>query len=102
MRLMSFIFLAVKSRGRLFNRDRRGTGTRAAAAKLLFLPAYLPDLNPTVQVLAKVKDFLFSPDARPVEVTRKVIGEFLSAFTAEECAYYLTNTGTLQRKRILL
>jgi transposase len=38
---------------------------RAAKAKLLFLPAYSPDLNPIEQVFAKMKILLRKADAEP-------------------------------------
>jgi transposase len=39
---------------------------RAAKAKLFFLPAYSPDLNPIEQAFAKMKTLLRKADARPV------------------------------------
>ena len=42
---------------------------RAAGAKLLFLPAYSPDLNPIEQVFAKLKTLLRKRDTRSVEAT---------------------------------
>jgi DDE superfamily endonuclease len=42
---------------------------RAAGAKLLFLPAYSPDLNPIKQVFAKLKTLLRKLDARSLEAT---------------------------------
>jgi transposase len=66
---------------------------RAAGAKLLFLPPYSPDLNPIEQVFAKLKALLRKACERTVEATWKKIGELLEAFTAEECANYLANSG---------
>jgi transposase len=66
---------------------------RAVGAKLLFLPAYSPDLNPIEQVFAKLKTLLRKLDPRSVEATWKGIGQLLNAFTAEECANYLANSG---------
>ena len=66
---------------------------RAARAKLLFLPAYSPDLNPIEQVFAKLKTLLRKAEPRSIEETWKGIGQLLAAFTAEECANYLTNAG---------
>ena len=66
---------------------------RAAGAKLLFLPAYSPDLNPIEQVFAKLKTLLRKLDARSLEATWRGIGQLLTAFTANECANYFTNAG---------
>ena len=66
---------------------------RAVGAKLLFLPAYSPDLNPIEQVFAKLKTLLRKIDARSIETTWKAIGSLLDTFTPDECANYLTNAG---------
>ena len=66
---------------------------RAVGAKLLFLPAYSPDLNPIEQVFAKLKTLLRKIDARSIEATWKAIGSLLDTFTPDECANYLTNAG---------
>ena len=66
---------------------------RAARAKLLFLPAYSPDLNPIEQAFAKLKTLLRKLDARTLEATWRAIGHLLDAFTPAECANYFTNSG---------
>jgi transposase len=66
---------------------------RAAGAKLLFLPAYSPDLNPIEQVFAKLKTLLRKAAERTVEATWKRIGQLLDHFTPAECANYLRNAG---------
>jgi transposase len=66
---------------------------RSAGAKLFFLPKYSPDLNPIEQVFAKLKHFLRKAAARTVEAVCLAIGEILPAFTPEECASYLKNSG---------
>src|ERR1700729_1551436 len=66
---------------------------RAAKAKLLFLPAYSPDLNPIEQAFAKIKTLLRKADARTIEQTWRTIGALLDCFTPTECANYLTNAG---------
>jgi len=66
---------------------------RAVGAKLLFLPAYSPDLNPIEQVFAKLKTLLRKRDARTVETTWRSIGRLLDAFTPQECANYFRNSG---------
>jgi transposase len=66
---------------------------RAAKAKLFFLPAYSPDLNPIEQVFAKMKTLLHKADARTIEETWRTIGALLDCFTPTECANYFTNAG---------
>jgi transposase len=69
------------------------TAIRAAGARLLFLPAYSPDLNPIEQVFAKLKLLLRKAAERSVEATWKRIGELLDHFPPQECANYLRNAG---------
>ena len=66
---------------------------RAAGAKLFFLPAYSPDLNPIEQVFAKLKTLLRKADARTIDATWRTIGALLDRFTPTECANYFTNAG---------
>ncbi len=66
---------------------------RAVGAHLIFLPPYSPDLNPIEQVFAKLKHLLRKAAERTVEATWKRIGSLLDAFTPDECANYLLNSG---------
>jgi transposase len=66
---------------------------RAAGAKLFFLPAYSPDLNPIEQFFAKLKTLLRKAAERTVEGTWRRIGALLQSFTPAECANYLANAG---------
>jgi transposase len=66
---------------------------RARGARLLFLPPYSPDLNPIEQVFAKLKHLLRKAAERSVEATWRRIGSLLDAFTPNECANYLRNSG---------
>ena len=65
---------------------------RDAGAKLLFLPAYSPDLNPIEQVFAKLKTLLRKPP-RVRSTVCDAIGQLLDAFTPAECANYFKNAG---------
>ena len=60
---------------------------------MFFLPPYSPDLNPIEQVFAKLKHLLRKAAERSVETTWRRIGSLLEAFTADECANYLRNSG---------
>lgn len=66
---------------------------RAVGAKLLFLPAYSPDLNPIEQVFAKLKHFMRQAAERSARSVRKRIGILLNQFTPSKCANYLVNAG---------
>ena len=66
---------------------------RAAKAKLFFLPAYSPDLNPIEQAFAKMKTLLRKADARTIDETWRTIGALLDCFTPTECANHFTNAG---------
>jgi transposase len=65
----------------------------AAGASLLYLPPYLPDLNPIEQVFAKPKTLLRQAAARNRETLWSTIGYLLTTFSATECANYLENAG---------
>jgi transposase len=66
---------------------------RAAGARLLFLPAYSPDLNPIEQVFAKLKHLMRKAAKRTKEDTWRSIGDLLNRFSPEECGRYLVNSG---------
>ena len=66
---------------------------RSVGAKLFFLPAYSPDLNPIEMVFAKLKTLLRKAEERSVEATWRKIGDLLSAFSPDECAAYLRHAG---------
>jgi transposase len=59
---------------------------RSVGAKLFFLPAYSPDLNPIEMIFAKLKALLRKVDERSIEATWRKIGHLLAAFNADECA----------------
>jgi len=66
---------------------------QSAGAKLFFLPKYSPDLNPIEQVFAKLKHLLRGSAPRTVEDVWSAIGQSLDAFTPDECANYIKNSG---------
>jgi transposase len=78
-------------------RSHKGRAVRAAIrvakAKLFFLPAYSPDLNPIEQPFAKMKTLLRKADARTIEQTWRTIGALLNCFSPLECANYFKNAG---------
>jgi transposase len=65
----------------------------AVGAELRYLPPYSPDLNPIEQVFAKLKALLPKAAERSLDALWRRIGEFLAAFTPQECANYLAHAG---------
>ena len=66
---------------------------KAAGARLFFLPAYSPDLNPIEQVFAKLKHLLRKAAERSKEAVWRRIGSLLDQFSPKECENYLRNSG---------
>jgi len=64
-----------------------------AGAKLFYLPAYSPDLNPIEQVIAKLKHLLRKAAERTKEAVWRRIGSLLEQFTPQECEDYIRNAG---------
>ena len=75
---------------------------RAAKAKLFFLPAYSPDLNPIEQAFAKMKTLLRKADARTIDKTWRTIGALLDCYTPTECANYFKNAGYVGSRKLAL
>ena len=65
----------------------------AAGARVLYLPAYSPDLNPIEQVFAKLKHLLRTAAARTVPDLWAAIREAFTRFTPHECRNCLTAAG---------
>ena len=65
----------------------------AAGAKLRFLPAYSPDLNPIEQAFSKLKAVLRKGAARTVTRLLKLIGRLAKTLAPEECANYFRHAG---------
>jgi len=67
----------------------------AVGAKLRYLPAYSPDLNPIEQAFSKIKALLRKTAARSIDALHKAIRRILISISPTECAAYLTNSGYL-------
>ncbi|HJX21763.1 MAG TPA: IS630 family transposase [Steroidobacteraceae bacterium] len=65
----------------------------AAGARLRYLPAHSPDLNPIEQVFSKLKAALRKGAARTVEALWKLIGKLVKTFAPDECANYFRHAG---------
>ena len=61
----------------------------AAAASVLYLPPYSPDLNPIEQLFAKLKALLRKAAARTKDELWSTIGRLLATAPPTECARYL-------------
>jgi transposase len=68
----------------------------AQGARLLYLPPYSPDLNPTELAFSKLKRLLRSAAARTVGALWDAIGNLLDRFSPEECTDYLRHCGYAQ------
>lgn len=66
---------------------------RQTGARLFLLPKYSPDLNPIEQVFAKLKHLLRKAAARTRDTVCAAIAQLLAAYTPDECANYLRNSG---------
>lgn len=65
----------------------------AAGARLLYLPAYSPDLNPIELAFSKLKRLLRKAAERTAEGVWQAIGRLLDQFGPEECRNYLRHAG---------
>lgn len=65
----------------------------AAGAKLRYLPAYSPDLNPIEMAFSKLKTALRKGAARTVKALMKLIGRLIKTFAPDECANYFRHAG---------
>jgi transposase len=66
---------------------------RAAGARLRYLPAYSPDLNPIEQAFSKLKAALRKGAARTVQALLTLIGKLVKQFAPHECAGYFRHAG---------
>jgi transposase len=72
-------------------------GIRAAiektGARLLYLPAYSPDLNPIETAFSKIKTLLRKAAERSVEALWRTIGRIINTISAQECANFFRKAG---------
>ena len=65
----------------------------AVGAKVRYLPAYSPDLNPIEMAFSKLKTALRKGAARTVTTLMKLIGKLIKTFAPEQCANYFRHAG---------
>jgi len=65
----------------------------AAGARLLYLPPYSPDFNPSEQVFAKLKALLRKYGDRTMDALWQRLGTLLDRFSPRECQNYFRHSG---------
>ena len=71
---------------------------RSVGARLWFLPAYSPDLNPIEQTFAKIKHAMRTAQRRTVEAVVREAGRIVETITGDECRNYITAAGYASAK----
>jgi len=70
-----------------------GRAIRARGARLWYLPAYSPDLNPIEQAFSKIKHWMRMAQRRTLEDAWRHIGQLVQTIEPAECANYIANAG---------
>ena len=77
--------------------SHRGRGVRdaitGAGARLAFLPAYSPDLNPIEQVFSKIKHWMRMAKARSLDAISERLAHLVPRLSPQECRNYIDNCG---------
>jgi putative transposase len=66
---------------------------RAKGARLWFLPAYSPDLNPIEQAISKIKHAMRTACERTVDAVTDTLAKVIASITPTECENYIANAG---------
>jgi transposase len=69
--------------------------------ELIYLPAYSPDFNPIEEAFAKIKDMLRQAGARTKDALMGVLGEALSAVSAQDARGYFEHAGYRLQAQLL-
>jgi transposase len=64
-----------------------------AGVRVLFLPAYSPDLNPIEKMWSKLKAYLRKAEARTRQELERAIAEALKTVTAQEARNWFASCG---------
>jgi len=64
-----------------------------AGAKVMFLPAYSPDLNPIERMWSKIKTYLRAAEARTQEALVHAIGAALACVTPQDAINWFASCG---------
>ena len=73
--------------------DGVAAAIEAAGAKVRYLPAYSPDLNPIEMAFSKLKTALRKGAARTVTALMKLIRKLLKTFAPVQCKNYFRHAG---------
>ena len=73
--------------------DGVAAAIEAVGAKVRYLPAYSPDLNPIEMAFAKLKTALRKGAARTVKALMRLIRKLIKTFAPDECANYFRHAG---------
>jgi transposase len=65
----------------------------AVGARVRYLPAYSPDLNPIEQAFSRLKAALREDAVRAVDALHKLIGKLVKSFAPRMCANYFRHAG---------
>jgi transposase len=71
---------------------------RSAGARLWFLPAYSPDLNPIEQTFSKIKQAMRSAQQRTIDAVIEETGRIVQAISPTECCNYIIGAGYASSK----
>ncbi len=71
----------------------------AAVATLLYLPPYLPDLNPIEPAFSKLKAHLRQAAEHTIPRLMRRIGRVVRAFSPKECRNFFRYAGYAQHER---
>jgi transposase len=69
--------------------------------ELIYLPAYSPELNPIEEAFSKIKGHLRRAGARTKEALLEVLGEALSAVSAQDAKGYFEHVGCRPHAQLL-
>jgi transposase len=73
--------------------DRMRALVEAAGCRLVFLPAYSPDLSPVEEAFSKIKTLIKAAGARTRAALDAAIAVALAAVTATDAAGWFTHAG---------
>ena len=69
--------------------------------ELVYLPTYSPDFNPIEEAFSKIKDMLRQAGARTKDALVEVLGEALSAISAQDARGYFEHAGYRPQAQLL-
>jgi transposase len=71
---------------------------QSAGARLWFLPAYSPDLNPIEQTFSKIKEAMRKAQQRTIDAVIGETGRIVQAISPLECRNYINGAGYASAK----